>query len=394
MNSETLKNACAKYEERFGRKPEAAGYAPGRIEVLGNHTDYNEGLTLSAAIDRGITVCAGRSPENAAALVAADMQEETKLALPVSPDSARNAPLWAKYVAGVVAKLAERGHASGGFNARICGDIPLGAGLSSSAALEVSTAMALAKVFSFTIPKKEIAFLCQAAENEFTGAQCGLLDQFSSLFGKKNALVLCDFRTLSAETAPLAEDACFLVADTGVRHSLVASEYNARRRSCMEAAEFFATHLNRPIRALRDVSRQDWENLYHKMPPETAKRAIHVIGENERVTQAVAVLKKGDLAGFGRLMFESHRSSRENFENSCPELDAMVEAASRLPCVLGARLSGGGFGGSAVVLVKRRHAAQATKQLAAEYAGLSGKQCAIMTIVPSDGAEAADCSDG
>lgn len=391
MNPARARTAREKYAERFGAPPEIIGHAPGRIEALGNHTDYNEGFTLSAAINFGVMFAAGPHEGRRAAIRAADLNEETELLLPVSLESARAAPLWAKYVAGVIAKLAERGCGVRGFNALISGDVPLGSGLSSSAALEVSAAMALTGLFGFGMAPLDMALACQAAENEFTGARCGLLDQFSSLFGEKDSLVLCDFREKSARTVPLGHGARFLIADTGVRHSLVNSEYNARRQGCAAAADYFAGRLARPVRALRDVSMEDWERLRGGMDAVEARRALHIIGENERVLKAVRLLEAGDLRAFGKLMFDSHASSRENFENSCPELDVLVEAAARSDAILGARLSGGGFGGSAAVLVDGRNARAASDYLAAEFVRATGRECLVREVAPSGGAGTIRC---
>jgi galactokinase len=266
------------------------------------------------------------------------------------------------------------------------GDVPLGSGLSSSAALEISTGLALARLYGIAVDPLRLARIGQAAEHRFAGVRCGLLDQVSSLFGRKDCLVETDFRNLTVGSVPLGEDACFLMCNTHARHALVDGEYNERRAACEAAAAHFARVLPHPVRALRDVSWAEWESHRGGLDQTMARRAAHPIGENERVLRAARSLAAGDLAALGREMFASHESSRRYFENSCPELDAIVEAAQSIPGVLGARLSGGGFGGSAVVLVHPRDAESATAALDAAYARRFGKPCETRLIRPSDGA--------
>lgn len=384
MNAKTIDLLRRSHEIRFGNPPSITAFAPGRIEVLGNHTDYNEGIVLSAAIDMKVVFCARALNASVATVAALDVKEEALINIPLAEP--KSVPLWARYVLGVAVTLKERGMKLGGFEASFSGDLPFGAGLSSSAALEVSTAIALSGLFGFEISKLEMAKACQEAENRFTGARCGLLDQVSSLFGQENTLVLSDFRDLSISNAPMPADACFLVVDTGIKHSLVEGEYNERRASCEEAAQFFATRLARPIHALRDVSLEDWTALAPLMPGKAASRSRHVIGENQRVRKGTELLAKGDLRSFGSLMFESHESSRLHFENSCPELDFIVETAKTMPAVFGARLSGGGFGGSALLLVNINDTAATGKAVAGAFAKKFGRECVCRAIRPSAGA--------
>jgi len=216
--------------------------------------------------------------------------------------------------------------------------------------------------------------------------RCGLLDQISSLFGREQALVFTDFRSLEADTVSLPQGTAFLIADTGVKHTLVDSEYNERRRRCEEAAAAFRRILGPGIAALRDVTRADMIKYRDRLDPDVWKRAAHHVGENERVLTGAEALKRGDAAAFGRLMFESHESSRKYFENSCPELDALVEAAGKIQGVLGARLSGGGFGGSAVVLVEKDRSPAIAASLASAYAAARGRRLEPRVVLPSAGA--------
>ena len=384
MDRQLEKQLIVEFGKRFGRPPAAVAYAPGRVEVLGNHTDYNEGFVLSAAINFGTFFAAAPAAGDACRLVAGDLMEE--VTFPVAAPEPSPSSSWANYVKGVFAKLAATGRVRSGFHGMFLGNVPLGAGLSSSAALEITSGLALCALYGIRLPKLKLARIGQAAEHEYAGVKCGLLDQITSLFGRKDALVLTDFRSLKTETVPLGRDACFLICNTRARHSLVDSEYNERRTRCEEASRFFAGALPHPVSHLRDVSMAEWRELSPRMDPVAARRAAHVIGEDERVLQGRECLDRRDLRGFGRLMFESHESSRRNFENSCPELDVLVGAAREIPEVLGARLSGGGFGGSAVVLIHPGDAESVGRRLQAAYEAALGHPCEVMTIQPSPGA--------
>lgn len=384
--SETIRRG---HFHRFGQKPVVMAFAPGRVEILGNHTDYNEGFVLSAAIDRGICLAVSPAPDKRCTVQALDLKEEVSFDLPVS--SPVKQPHWSNYLRGVINKLSAYGEIQTGFQATFTGDLPIGAGLSSSAALELASALALSRQFGITIPALELAKLCQAAENEFALAQCGLLDQITCLFGQSQALLFTDFRTLDIETVPLPADICFLLADTRVKHSLSGSAtadsvYNERRAQCEQAAAFFATVLNHPVKALRDVTLDEWKAFAGRLPSTVARRARHVIEENARVLEGKRVLVTGNVLAFGELMFQSHHSSQVNFENSCPELDSIVAWAKQPPQVLGARLSGGGFGGSAVLMLHPSIADHVSQMLTAHYASAFGKACETRLVRPSSGA--------
>jgi len=378
---ETIKQAHAR---RFGVPPAVVAYAPGRVEILGNHTDYNEGFVLSAAIDLGVGLALSPAGGAACTVQALDIPEEICFDLPVT--SPAKQPLWVNYVRGVVNKLGALGRIEPGFQATFAGDIPMGAGLSSSAALEIAAALALCRLYKISAAPLALAKICQAAENDFTGAHCGLLDQISSLFGQDHALVFSDFRTLAVETVPLAAEICFLLVDTCVKHSLVASAYNERRAQCERASAFFASVLDHPVTALRDVSKDEWNVFAVRLDPITARRAAHVIEENTRVLEANRLLRSGNVRAFGELMYQSHHSSRTNFENSCSELDFIVAQARMLPRVLGARLSGGGFGGSVVLMLHPCDVDAVGQTLASAYAHKFGHTCATRVIRPTAGA--------
>jgi len=386
INAELYNETARKFKEHYGIDHTVAAYAPGRVEVLGNHTDYNEGLVLSAAIDRGIFCLAAPADDGICRIVAGDLMKEASFELgntEVDPDN-----MWANYIKGVFVKLSEKmpEKINGAFKLLFFSNVPLGAGLSSSAALETSSGFCFSALYDFTVPKLEMALIGQWSEHNYAGVMCGVMDQISSIFGKKNQLIKSDFRTLDVENEPLGEELCFLVCDTNAKHALADGVYNKRRQKCEEAAEYFAKVLDHPVKALRDVSMDEWKEHSPNMDPEAAKRSAHVIGENERVTLGAKYLEEGDAAAFGKLMFESHESSINNFENSCEELDFIVEQCRNIPGVLGARLSGGGFGGSAVVLLHPRDIETVSRAIKTPYEKKFNLECAIMAITPSDGA--------
>ncbi len=395
MNPGLIKTIRGQHAKRFGAPPAVLAYAPGRVEILGNHTDYNEGFVLSAAIDLGIGLALSPAEGAAGTVQALDIPEEARFDLPVTAPAKQ--PLWVNYVRGVVNKLAVRGRIEPGFQATFAGDIPMGAGLSSSAALEIAAALALCRLYNITATPLELAKIGQAAENDFTGAHCGLLDQISSLNGKPESLVFTDFRSLKVETVPLTAEIAFLLVDTCVKHSLpgfvdalrpgkVVSVYNECRAQCERASAFFASVLDHPVTALRDVSHDEYKAFAARLEPGAARRAAHVIGENARVLEARRLLRAGDVRAFGQLMYQSHHSSQANFENSCPELDFIVAQARMLPQVLGARLSGGGFGGSVVLMLHPRDASAIGQVLASAYRHKFGHNCKTHLVRTAAGA--------
>ena len=377
---------CEKFSNHFGIPPVIAGFAPGRIEVLGNHTDYNEGFVLSSAINMGTyTLVASVKDKKCRVWSANIIDDETEFE--ISPDIplATN-HIWANYVRGVSAGIFKLAGIPSGFNAMIWGEVPVGAGLSSSAALEMSFGKAICSLYNLQITNLQLAEIGQKAEHLYVGTKCGLLDQLTSLYGKAYSLVFLDFRSFDVETVPIPHDCTFLVCNTGVKHTLVESEYNERRQTCENAVIQFSKLLGRQIKALRDVTWEDFQQYSAKLPPLLARRSAHVIGENKRVIEAKNFLLKGELKKFGQLMYESHFSSIHNFENSCPELDFLVEQAQKVSGVFGARLSGGGFGGSVIVLAETSSASHVAGILKDVFLHRFNRICEIQNIVPSDGA--------
>jgi galactokinase len=335
---------------------ETIAYAPGRVELLGNHTDYNEGVVLGAAIDRGLTVTGARRGDD---LIVIHSALKGRFEIPTEELRPQQEQSWANYALGVAHELNSLGVAIKGFSADVDGNLPAGCGLSSSAAFEVATALFLLELFEREAPALEIAKLCQRAEHEFAGVQSGLLDQVVSIFGEANHAVFFDARTEEVRTIPFPSGLALIIANSGRGRELASGSYNARRKETRAAADALG------VRALRDISSA--ELFKSDLSPLLKRRAAHVVGENERVWRALDLLRDGDGAGFGALLNESHESSRTNFENSTAELDLMVEIARKLPGVLGARLTGGGFGGAALILCKRDNAADIAEELSLQY---------------------------
>ena len=388
LNQEVYDKVVATFEAKFGAKPAKVAYAPGRIEVLGNHTDYNEGFVFSAAIDKGTFFAVSPAADDKVTLVALDMNEKYETTLGAVKKVEAGAT-WANYPLGTFNWLFEGRptEANRGFKAVFGGNIPLGAGLSSSAALEMATALALQKVYGTTFGRTELAKIGQKAEHTFAGCPCGLLDQASSLYGKAGALVKSDFRSNEFETVNLGDKVAFMMVKSNAKHALVDGAYASRRQACEDAAKYFAGVLKKGgVTHLRDVTAAEWILYRGGLSETTAKRAIHPIGEDERVLQGASLLAKGDLKGFGALMYDSHESSRNWFENSCEELDAIVDAAKAIPEVYGARLSGGGFGGSCCLLVNPAAADKIAAQISKEYKAKFGDEPVCSVIQPSDGA--------
>jgi galactokinase len=358
---------------------EYSARAPGRVELLGNHTDYNEGVVLAAAINHAVTV------RGAATDAARIVLTSTFAPQPVDVSLRDFAPLdgaasWANYALGVVSCLRQDGYLLHGFRMSVDSDVPAGAGLSSSAALEVATACLLQKLFALDIDAMALAKLCRRAENDFVGVQCGLLDQATSVFGKHGQAVYLDCRSEAVENIPLPPGTSLLVYHCGVEHRLTGGEYNERREQCLAAARALG------VRALRDVDSEQLAAARAKLDPVVYRRALHIVGEDERVFAGIDCLRRGDGAAFGSLMFASHESSRLNFENSTPELDTLVALAREIPGVLGSRLTGGGFGGATISLVERAAAPAVAERLAAEYQARTGNPGRAYLCESADGA--------
>ncbi len=325
--------------------------------MLGNHTDYNEGVVLGAAIDRRVKV-SGLPRDDALVRLRSGDFGEAEISLSDLRPLGENH--WPNYALGVISELIDLGVPVGGFEADVSGDLPIGSGLSSSAAFELSTALFLLKLFPREIAPLEIAKACQRAENRFVGVQSGLVDQVVSLFGRMDCAVFFDARTEEIHTLPFPPGVALIIAESGKKRQLASGEYNLRREQTQAAASALG------VRALRDVT-TDELGQRGDLPDLLRRRATHIVEENGRVWRALELLEAGDETGFGELLNASHESSRQNFENSTPELDTLVEIAQKLPGVLGARLTGGGFGGATVTLCERARAEEIATELAHAY---------------------------
>ena len=382
-DEKVVAEAIAIHTETYGTEPSTVSYAPGRIEVLGNHTDYNAGTTFSCAINMGHCFCISKSDKPGVRLTAGDIPATTEFD-PSTDERLEKKFQWANYVKGVLFYLRDHGVEVDGIDCSFLGSIPMGAGLSSSAALEVATAFAALSYAGQEIDRIDIAKIGQRAEHEFAGCSCGLLDQFSSIYGVHHGLIHSDFRTLETYPVQLPDDVVFLMINPHIKHALADSPYNARRISCEKAAAELNKLLDHDVKALRDVSAEEFEANKDKLDPEAAQRATHVVYEITRVEKGVKLLAEGKLEAFGQFLFDSHETSREDFENSCPELDIVVEAA-REAGALGARLSGGGWGGSAVALVHAADADAICKKII-ELCKVQGLEPTAEIIIPSAGA--------
>jgi len=356
----------------------ATAYAPGRVELLGNHTDYNQGVVLAAAIDRGLTVTGASRADGIIRFTSA--LAEATIQVPLRDFGPRTKERWANYALGVVHQFVQAGYRIGGFEAELTGNVPSGAGLSSSAAFEVATAGFLMALHELQVAPLTIAKLCQRAENEFAGVRSGLLDQVASIFGRADHLVYLDCKIEEVRTIRFPDDLVLIVAQSGARHDLLLSHYNERREECAAAARALR------MKSLRGLTLEKLRSLSALLNPVLYRRAAHILEENERVLRAVAALQTGDATTLGTLMNASHESSRQNFENSTPKLDLLVSIAQSLPGVLGSRLTGGGFGGSTVTLVQASCAVETVERLRAETVKRSGHDPAPFICRVADGA--------
>jgi len=367
---------------RFKAEPEIFA-APGRVNLIGEHTDYAEGFVMPAAIDFATLAAISPRTDGQIAIYSENFQEERAFEAAALPLSASNH--WSDYPLGVVELLAGEGHRTAGFSLSLFGDVPLGSGLSSSAAIEVATALAVTSLLNVRYPRPQLARLCQRAENEFVGSSCGIMDQFISANGEENHALLLDCRDLSFRLAPIPKNVALVIANTMVKHSVAGGEYTTRRAEVEEAASVIARH--RPeVRFLRDATVDDLKKWGSEMSPNALKRARHVITENTRTVAAAEALIHHDLKELGRLMAEAHESYSKDFEASCSEADTMVMLANKLPGLIGARLTGGGFGGCTINLVDQKEASGFAQALGANYADATGIMPQIHICHASSGA--------
>ena len=356
------------FDELFGGGPKIYR-APGRVNLIGEHTDYNDGFVMPVAIDRYSWVAVAKRTDQKIRIHSANYSETIEFYLDdTNPVRAGD---WSDYPRGVMISLQNAGYVIQGADILISSDVPIGSGLSSSAALEVSVGFAMLDQVGAPIDRTELAQLCQSAENDFVGVRCGLMDQFTACHGKEGKAVLLDCRSLDYQLIEIPMDFSVVICNTMVKHELGRSEYNLRRADCEEGVRILAR--SRPnIMALRDVTMDELDRQRSELPEKIYWHCRHVVSENERVQRAAAALTSGDAEEFGSLMYESHRSLRDDFEVSSPELNLMVQIARMQDGVIGARMTGGGFGGCTVNLVRRDAVAEFTEAVSRKYAALIG----------------------
>jgi galactokinase len=356
--------------------------APGRVNLIGEHTDYNDGFVMPVAIDLRVWVAIAPRVDRKLFVRSINFTDTVEVDLEAKAPRARNH--WSDYVQGVAVILARAGYHLQGANLLIRGDVPIGAGLSSSAAIEVATALALLDNSGLVADRVELARLCRSAENDFVGARVGIMDQFVSCSAQAGRALFLDCRSLDYRLLPLPPNVSLVTCNTMVKHRHASGEYNSRRTQCEEGVRLLSRSLP-GIRALRDLSAEELERHGHNLPETIRKRCRHVVLENARVSAAAAALQGGDLATFGRLMKESHNSLRDDYEVSCPELDLMVELAEKQEGVYGARMTGGGFGGCTVNLVNPEAAAEFEHSVSVAYEKATGLSPQILVTSAADG---------
>jgi len=376
------KEVAETFRSVFGRDPEIETRAPGRVNLIGEHTDYNDGFVFPADIDRWMWVLASPRKDCQVNAYSADFGQKSSFSL---QDIRRDEKTpWSNYVRGVLDQFLKRGDHPVGMDLLVAGNVPIGAGLSSSAALEVATAETCRLLSSIEIDPVSLALLCQRAEREFVGVQCGIMDQFVSTLGRENAALLIDCRDLSYRLVELNAGTRIVICNTRKQRSLENSEYNRRRAECEGAVDILNRRLGN-IKALRDVTPQQLEENQEFLPDINYRRARHVVHENNRVLQAVEALGRRDMQAFGHLMYDSHISLRDDYEVSCRELDIMVELASQQEGTVGARMTGAGFGGCTVNLVKKEALDDFKAYIAEQYGARTGLKPYVYVCSPSSG---------
>lgn len=377
MRSELIKHIEDTFQQKFGTQPILIS-SPGRINLIGEHTDYNEGFVFPAAIDKGIVAAIQKSETSICTAYALDMQESYEFSL----ESIQAIPNgnWRNYVLGVVGEIQKKGIKLHAFNVVFAGDIPKGAGLSSSAALENSIVFGLNELFDLSLSKHEMILISQKAEHNYVGVRCGIMDQFASMFGIENHALLLDCRTQEAIPYPIDfKEFGIMLINTNVSHNLVDAEYNDRRSVCEKVAKLLK------VSFLRDATEEGLKEMESEMSSDDYQKALYIIQENKRVLKAGEALRNYDIKEFGKLLYEAHHGAQYQFKISCPELDFLVEQAKSQPGVLGARMMGGGFGGCTINIVHKNTAETYADGISEKYYQKFGKHCSIYKVKLSQG---------
>jgi galactokinase len=377
------RDLAVEFAYRFGRVP-TVSRAPGRVNLIGEHTDYNDGFVMPAALEFATLTAASQRPDRRLRVYSMIMDETCEFDLDSPPPGPTGE--WSDYILGVARMLESSGRNLSGADLIVWSDVPIGAGLSSSAALEVSCAHALLTESGLPFDPIEIAQLCQRAENDFVGMRCGVMDQYISCCGVAGHALLIDCRSLESRNVAIAPDLRLLIANSRVRHQHAGGEYNLRREACEEGVRLLSRYLG-PIQALRDVTPKQLEAKRRKLPDLIYRRCRHIVTENARVLEAERALEAGDFVACGRAMNASHVSMRDDFEITCPEVDMLAGLAQTVKGVYGSRMTGGGFGGCTISLIEASAVEKASQMLTDGYRIGMGRDVDIYVCTPSDGAQ-------
>lgn len=382
MNKTLIEKVKDSFKTHFKTKPLLV-FSPGRINLIGEHTDYNDGFVFPAAIDKGIALAIDETPSNICRVYAFDNEEiyefKTSNITPLENGG------WRNYILGVVAELQNAGHSIANFNAVFAGNIPAGAGMSSSAALENSFVFGLNTVFNLGLSKTEMILISQKAEHHYAGVKCGIMDQYASMFGIENSALLLDCRTVSSKPYHIDfKDYQLMLINTNVKHELSESAYNERRSVCEKVSQILG------VKALRDASKEDLDAIRSEITEEDYQKALYVINENLRVQRFAEAIEADDLKTLGNLLYQSHEGLSTNYKVSCDELDFLVNQAKNNPSVLGARMMGGGFGGCTINLIHKNAAEQFKKEVSKAFKKQFDKDCSIYSVKLSQGTHIID----
>tara|TARA_R110002050_G_scaffold298881_1_gene462980 strand:- start:598 stop:1749 length:1152 start_codon:yes stop_codon:yes gene_type:complete len=378
MNTALIDKIKTSFKERFKTEPLMI-FSPGRINIIGEHTDYNDGFVFPAAVDKGIVAAIGKSDSKSSSMAfAVDKNEIVKIYLEDLKPSAEGS--WENYVFGVVAELQNRSKTIGNFNIAFGGDIPGGAGMSSSAALENGVVFGLNELFDLGLSKEDMILISQKAEHNYVGVKCGIMDQYASMFGIENHALLLDCRTVTSKPFEINfQDHELMLINTNVKHSLSDSAYNDRRSVCESIASMLK------VKALRDSTEYDLEAIKDQVTVENYQKALYVIQENDRAVKASKAMEAGDLKTLGTLIYASHNGLQKQYKVSCDELDFLVEQAKLNGHVLGARMMGGGFGGCTINLIQKSETASFKEFISEAYKNQFNKECSIYSATLSNG---------
>lgn len=377
MSKKLIKEVKNKFIKKFKSEPLLI-FSPGRINIIGEHTDYNDGFVFPAAVDKGIAAAIQKSDTGSSIAIAMDLDSTIEFELDKLKPSKEGS--WENYVFGVVAEIQNRNKIVGDFNIVFKGNIPSGAGMSSSAALENAVVFGLNELFELGLTKTEMILISQKAEHNYVGVKCGIMDQYASMFGINNNALLLDCRTIESKPYEINfKNHQIVLINTNVKHSLSDSAYNDRRSAC----ESIATLLK--IDALRDANQQDLETIIDKVTPENYQKALYVIQEIERTQKAAKAITDNDLEKLGALLYASHNGLQHQYKVSCAELDFLVDQAKKNKHVLGARMMGGGFGGCTINLIERNHVTTFTESVSKAYKNKFQKECSVYFVELSNG---------